>query len=88
MLRKAVKYRDINPPTTESTTRRTTMLGRSLLEKKLSLQQHLCLGNNPNNNAAYGTIPTAKREKEDTTKCQEYEPMSYLLGIIPPLGEH
>jgi hypothetical protein len=59
MLRKAVRYRDINPSTTESTTMRTTMLGRLLLEK-LSLQQHLCLGNNPNNKAGergYNQMP-------------------------------
>jgi hypothetical protein len=67
---------------------RTTMLGRLLLEKKLSLQQHLRLENNHNNNAAHGTKPTAKREKEDTTKCQKYEPRSYLLEIMPPSGEH
>jgi hypothetical protein len=73
----------------ETTTPLATALGRDYCwRRKRSLQQHLCLGNNPNNDTAYGTIPTAKREREDTIKCQEYEPMSYLLGIIPPLGEH
>jgi hypothetical protein len=67
-LERVTGYRGFKPPTTESTKRKTPMLGENTAgEENEIFNKHPAWGTTHNNNSAWGTTPTTKQEKEDTT---------------------
>ena len=61
---------------------------RLLLEKNAKSSTSTLLGEQPTTTTLLEEQPQQQSRIKRIQPCQEYEQMSYLLEIMPPLGEH